>query len=218
MGAWCLFSCAWHGCCWPAFLEQEPSLRAHVSCTVRTPSAALPSPGLFSPPAPALRCSDSTDPEYYGGAYDWLLEDESELLGLLLTLSPQAPSVAAPAGDAPSDAPALPVYAVFASSSRAPVVPSTADANASAAPAKAKPLELIVAPLGVGAKPPRAAADRKDFDPRCAWLWGSGVGGASSAALQEPGAYERRRCHAPCRLPAAQESEPPLVSMVPRPA
>lgn len=64
------------------------------------------------------------------------------------------------------------MYAVFATSSRAPVVPSTADANATEEPAKAKPLELIVAPFGVGAKPPHPAQEGKAFDPRCACCCG----------------------------------------------
>ena len=167
------------------------------------------------PPAPALRHSDSTDPEYYGSAYDWLFEEEGELLGLLLALSPQAPSAATAAGDGP--APALPVYAVFASSSRAPVVPSATDADASAAPAKAKPLELIVAPLGVGAKPPRPASEGKDFDPRCACLWGwvaGWLGGwVGSAAWGRAGSFFSFPLLVTC---AAEAPGPPLASFARR--
>ncbi|KAI7846304.1 hypothetical protein COHA_000141 [Chlorella ohadii] len=110
----------------------------------------------------------SDDSDYYGSELDWLFEDEGDLLGLLLTLPNTRTADASNSPAAPSDAPApaLPVYAVFASSSRGPVVPSTADTTAAEEPAKAKPLELIVAPFGVGAKPPHPAQEHKDFDPR----------------------------------------------------
>lgn len=118
--------------------------------------------------ASLLTLSDDTD--YYGSELDWLFEDDGDLLGLLLTLPTTSAADASSSPKAsPSDgpAPALPVYAVFASSSRGPVVPSTVDASPTEEAAKAKPLELIVAPLGVGAKPPHPTQDPIDFDPRC---------------------------------------------------
>lgn len=118
--------------------------------------------------ASLLTLSDDTD--YYGSELDWLFEDDGDLLGLLLTLpTTRAADASSSPKASPSDgpAPALPVYAVFASSSRGPVVPSTVDASPTEEAAKAKPLELIVAPLGVGAKPPHPTQDPIDFDPRC---------------------------------------------------
>lgn len=138
-----------------------------------------PGPGFSAnrslPAWPPSSPTPSDDADYYGSELDdWLFEDEGDLLGLLLTLPTTRPAGTSSPPASPSDTatPALPVYAVFASSSRAPVVPSTADANATEEPAKAKPLELIVAPFGVGAKPPHPAQEGKAFDPRCACCCG----------------------------------------------
>ncbi|PRW61512.1 outer membrane efflux [Chlorella sorokiniana] len=110
----------------------------------------------------------SDDSDYYGSELDWLFEDEGDLLGLLLTLptTRTADASSSPPSSTDAPTPALPVYAVFASSSRGPVVPSTANSSTAEEPAKAKPLELIVAPFGVGPKPPHPAQEHTAFDPR----------------------------------------------------
>lgn len=109
-----------------------------------------PYPALTRASRPSSPRSDAPDTAYYGSLYDWMYDDEGELLGLLLALPTQPAARADSTGGAPAlDVQPLPVYAVFAGSGRGSVVPSSA-----------------------GAKPhlPPTSDTKRGFDPR--WVLG----------------------------------------------
>ncbi|KAL4424018.1 hypothetical protein ABPG75_001319 [Micractinium tetrahymenae] len=114
--------------------------------------------------------SEYSEEAYYADLDDWLFDSALELQ-IVLTRLTSPPATAAGGTQAPSaDAsqPALPVFAVFAGSSKAAVPPG----NGSAAPADSQPtkpqaVELLIAPFSEAARTPVPHTEgRTGLDPK----------------------------------------------------
>ncbi len=162
---------------------QPPSQAARID----PPFPHLPSACCFlhaslGPSTPAPLCSgDEYGEAYYADLDDWLFESALELQAVLARLT-SPPATGADGTQLPSDAsqPALPVFAVFAGSSKAAGQPANGSVAAvDGQPAGPRVVELLVAPFSEAARTPVPHTEtRTGLDPR----WARAGGGGEQAA------------------------------------
>lgn len=138
--------------------------RAAHPCSAQSTPASLSCYTLV-----LCRDGEYSEDSYYGTLYDWLFDDSRDVHVVLAQLSSSSANPGAPEYQA---APSLPVFAVFAGSSKASGVPVSV--NATATSGRSQELELLVAPLSANARTPVPHTTANEgqpglqFDPRCA--------------------------------------------------
>lgn len=210
-------------------LRSRPARRPRID----PPFPHLPSACRFlhaslAPSTPAPLCSgDEYGEAYYADLDDWLFDSALELQAVLARLT-TPPAIAADGTQLPTDAsqPALPVFAVFAGSSKAAGQPANGSVAAvDGQPAGPRVVELLVAPFSEAARTPVPHTEtRTGLDPRWAKAASGGEqaarGSASAASGWEQAAVcsvrgmapgSRGRRDAPLSLPV--KLEPLLCSM-----
>lgn len=140
-------------------------------CTTRLPPAACLTPPLPPWRPPPLRSGSEYSEAYYADLDDWLFNSALELQIVLAHLtSPPAATGGSTQLGPPADAsqPNLPVFAVFAGSSKAAVPTGNGSAAvADGQPAGPRAVELLIAPFSDAARTPVPHTEtRTGLDPK----------------------------------------------------